>query len=51
LVQLKEKRMKKSDLIMEWNRAKQIQKLTMLSLTLLALVACLIARLAYLATN
>jgi hypothetical protein len=43
--------MKKSDLITEWNHAKQIQKLTMLSLTLLALVACLIARLAYLATN
>lgn len=43
--------MKKSDLITEWNRVKQIHKLIMLSLTLLAILACLIARLAYLATN
>jgi len=43
--------MKKSDLITEWNRAKQIYKLILLSLTLLAILACLIARLAYLANN
>jgi len=43
--------MKKSDLITEWNRSKQIHNLILLSLTLLALLACLIARLAYLATN
>lgn len=43
--------MKKSDLITEWNRAKQIHKLTMLSLTLLAILSCLIARLAYLSNN
>jgi hypothetical protein len=43
--------MKNSDLIIEWNYAKQVRQFITLSLTLLALVACLIARLAYLATN
>ena len=43
--------MKKSDLITEWNRVKQIRQLITLSCLLLALVACLLARLAYLSNN
>ena len=40
--------MKKSDLITEWSHAKQTRKLVTLCALLLALVAVLIARLAYL---
>jgi len=43
--------MKKSDLITEWNHAKQVRQLVTLSCLLLALLAYLIARLAYLANN
>jgi len=43
--------MKKSDLITEWNHVKQVRQFITLSCLLLALLAVLIARLAYLATN
>jgi hypothetical protein len=42
---------KKSDLITEWNYAKQVRQFVTLSCVLLAILACLIARLAYLANN
>jgi len=41
----------KSPVIIEWNRAKQIRNLVTLSAVFLAILAALVARIAYLATN
>jgi hypothetical protein len=41
----------KSPVIIEWNRAKQIRNLVILSCLFFAILAALSARLAYLATN